>query len=197
MIGWLVAAGLLGLFLTLKVGVCLKWESGTALLKVRVGQLRFALSTQKKEKHRTNKKAAKQSGGEKKKSSSPVKKWVKAAISHWREVLQLVGKILRAPQLERLKIHITVGNKDPEKCAMQYGKLCAGLSVGLPMVEQILPIRRKDISVRCNFELAENETCAEAEATVRFYEVFAIVISGLLLLVRIYRSMKTNEKVVG
>ena len=199
MIGWLVTAAVLGLLLSAKVGVNLKWENGTALLKVRVGFLRFSLSTNKRTKRSRNKKngdnqTIKKEAKEKKPA---MKKWARAFLLRWRDVLLLLGKILRSPQLELLRLRITVGNKDPEKCAMQYGKLCAGLSAGLPFVEQQFSIRKKDIDVNCNFALLKNEIYAETEATVRIYEVLAIAVGVLLLLVRIYRDVKNNEKAVG
>ncbi len=199
MIGWLITVGIAGLLLSMKVGVQLKWESGTALLKVRVGQLRFALSTDKKPKNKKNKKTeSKQTpANEPKKDKSSTKKWIKAFISHWRDVLQLIAKILRSPQIDFMQLRIIVGNKDPEKCAMQYGKLCAGLSAGLPVVEQLLPIKKKDVRVDCDFARAKNDIFAVAEATVRLYEILAIAVAGLLLLVRVYRDVKTNEKAVG
>lgn len=194
MIGWLAALAAVALLLSMKVGLNLRWESGTAILKVRVGPVRFSLSTSKK----TKKTADDNTGKSIKKQNQPVtKKWVKAVLAHWREFLQLIGKILRAPQLDLLSLQIKVGDTDPEKCAMQYGRLCAGLSAGLPLVERVIPIQKKEIHVDCDFALHKSDIFAEAEATVRVAEIFALAAAALLLLVKIYRQVKNNEKAVG
>lgn len=194
MIGWLVTAAALGLLLSVKVGVDIRWESGTAALKIRIGAFRFSLSTRKKTKKTPEKQTAKTT---KKPDKTVTKKWVKAVLSNWREFLQLIGKILAAPELDLLRIRIVVGDADPEKCAMQYGRLCAGLSAGLPFVKQILSVRKEEISVDCDFEQKKTDTFAEAEATVRVAQVLALAAAALLLLIRIYRQVKNNEKAVG
>ena len=64
MIGWAIVLALLLLFLLLKVGVWFHWDSQSSLLKVRVGLLRFAISTDEKEskqqKQKKNEKPVKQ-----------------------------------------------------------------------------------------------------------------------------------------
>lgn len=194
MIGWLVASAAAVLLLSMKVGVNLRWESGAAILKVRVGPVRFSLSTNQKIEKK--KPANNQTKSIKKPDKSATKRWVKAVLAHWREFLQLIGKILRSPRLDLLSLQIKVGDKDPEKCAMQYGRLCAGLSAGLPFVKQILPIEKEEISVSCNFEQKKSEIFAEAEATVRVGEILGLAAAALLLLIRIYRHVKNNEKAV-
>ena len=194
MIGWFMTAAAFGLLLSMKVGVNLRWESGTAVLRIRVGTFRFSFSTNKKTKKTVEDNTTK---GVKKPDRPAAKRWVKAVITHWREFLQLIGKILRAPVLDLLRLQIKVGDADPEKCAMQYGKLCAGLSAGLPFIRQIVTVNKEEISVDCIFEQNKSDILAEAEATVRVAQILALAAAALLLLIRIYRQVKNNEKAVG
>ena len=214
MIGWAIVLALLVLFLLLKVGVWFHWDSQSSLLKVRVGLLRFAISTDEKEskqqKQKKNEKpvkqkktdvvAAKPSGQKEKKSkkglSPSMKSWIKALLAHWRDLLALIHKVLRSPTLDLLRIHLAVGGSDPEVCAMQYGKICAGFSAGLPVLQRLFRIKKQDIDVSCRFDLPKMEVMAEVEATVHIYEVFALVGTVLGLLIKIYLTKKSNDKAV-
>lgn len=199
MIGWVITAAVLSLLLFMKVGVWLHWESGTAVLKLRIGLLRFNLSTDNKKpakiKQSTDKKDV--AKAEKPAGKAPMlKKWLRALVYHWREVLHFVARILRSPKLELLRLHVAVGGMDPEICAMRYGKICAGLSAAMPVVQSLFAIKKQDMDVSCCFEKKNTELLAETELTVRVYEVLCLLFGGLVLLIRLYRHTKTLEKAV-
>lgn len=196
MIGWLLSAGVLALLLSLKAGVWLRWESGTALLKIRIGWLRFTLSAKKKGKADKNPASVQKSTAEKKTEKTTLKKWISALISHWREVLQLLGKILKAPELQLLCLRVVVGGRDPEACALNYGRICAAVSAVLPALQSVFRINQQDIDVSVDFERNKTDLLCEAELTLRIYEILAIVVSGMLLLIKIYRHVKNCEKAV-
>ncbi len=190
MIGWLIGFGLLTGFLTLKVGVRLRWESGSAVLLLRIGPVRFSLSAKKKPK------AKGERNGTPSGSRPTEKKWYRAVLIYWRELLELTGRILRTPQVELLRLHIAVGGTDAEACAMRYGHICAGLSGALPLVYRIFQIAKQDIDVSCQFEQPETKVLAEAEITVKIYEVFALAGVALGLLIKLYSDTKIKKKAV-
>ena len=193
MIGGFITAAVLYLLLSMKTGVCLRWESGSAVLKVRIGAFRFSLSSNEK---KTPKNEAVSAPGGGDKNRAPVKKWVRALLDNWRDVLALVSKILRTPKLDLLRIYVTVGGDDPEVCAMRYGQICAGFSAGLPLVQRLFSVGKQDIDVSCNFDRTGTDILGEIEATVRVYEILALLVSGLALLLKLYRHTKTSEKAV-
>ena len=199
MIGWLIALAVLGLFLLLKVGVFFHWDSETSLLKVRVGLFRFSLSTDEKKPKKENEvKSEKQpvSPAKETKSKSDktnLKKWVKALLAHWTDLFSFLGKVLQSPSLDLLRLYIAVAGDDAE---LQYGKYCAGLSAGLPVLHNTFQIKKQDIQIACRYEIPKTQIMAEVEATVRIYEVFALVGSALGLLVKIFLTKKRNDKAV-
>lgn len=207
--GWIITLGILALFLLLKVGVRFLWDSGTSHLKIRIGLLRFSLSTEekekkpKKEKKRKEKQAAKAqtsavaADSKKKKGMSPtLKKWIKALLEHWRDLFAIIGKILRMPTLDLLRLHIAVGNSDPAACALTYGKICAGLSAGLPVLCNTFRVHKQDIDVSCRYDLSKMDIMAEVEATVHIYEVFALIGAAIGLLLKLYFTTKNYDKAV-
>jgi len=202
--GWAIAIVLVILILRLKVGVRFRWDSGDSLLKVRVGMLRFSLPAGKDKSDRKTKVSHKTPPSEptiptqkKKKGLSPsLKSWLKALLACWRELLALIGKVLKSPTLDLLRLHMMVGGGDPEVCAMNYGKICAGLSAGLPVLQRVFRVRKQDIDITCRYDLKKTETLAEVEATVMIYEIFALIGAVLVLLVKIYITKKQNDKAV-
>lgn len=207
MIGWIVALILLALLLLLKVGVRFRWDNDCSVLKIRIGCVRFSLSTdQKKQK---NKKARKPKNtkeiqqksesqslaqGKQKKSISPaLKSWIRALIDCRGELLALIGKVLTSPTLDLLRLHIDVGGNDAE---MQYGKICAGLGAGLPVLYHTFRVKKDDIRVSCRYDIPKIKIMAEVEATVMIYEIFTIIGTVIGLLVKLYLTKKRNDKAV-
>lgn len=213
MIGWIIAIALLALFLWMKVGIRFRWDSQSSLLIIRVGFLRFSLSTEERKKDGKKKPkkenaakgkrsdrtqpAADNKKSEKKKGLSPsLKSWIKAVLECWRDLVALIGKVLKSPTLDLIRLHIAVGGSDPEACAMMYGKICAGLGAGMPVLSNIFWVKKQDIDVACRFDLPKMEIMAEVEATVMIYEVFALIGTVLGLLVKIFFTKKRNDKAV-
>ena len=194
MIGWVILLVLLALLLIMKAGVRLLWESGSAQLKVRIGFLRFSLSANEKKKPTRNSERKNKSNQSKKNPS--LNKWIRALVHHWRNVLDLVVTVLRMPKLDLFRLHVTIGGKDPEVCAMNYGRVCAGLSGFLPVLQQMIPIKKQDVQVACGFAQQENDIMAEIETTVRVYEILGLLCGSLGLIVKLYRHTKSLERAV-
>lgn len=196
MIGWLITLSALTVLLTMKVGLWFRWESGEAVLKVRIGLFHFAFPTMegsgKHSKMDTMRGRQKEQG----KSKPSMKKWIRVALRHWQELLELVGRALRTPQLDLLRIQVAAGGNDAEACAMHYGRICAGLGIGLPLVHQTFHVKKQDVDVTCCFQQPETEILAEVEATVRIYQLLVLLTLAVGLLYKLYQEIKYNEKAV-
>ena len=206
MIGWLIALVVFLLLLLLKVGVRILWDSESLLLKIRVGLLRFSLSSEKKSKKKKTKKkkqekkpeqTAQPQGVKQKKEqkgmSPSLKSWLIALLERRGELLSMIGKVLTSPTLDILRLHIAVGGGDPE---MTYGKICAGMGAGLPLLYNTFRVKKDDIQVVCRYDLSKVVIMAEVEATIRIGEVIALVGTVIGLLVKIYLTKKRNDKAV-
>ena len=206
MIGWLIALVVFLLLLLLKVGVRILWDSESLLLKIRVGLLRFSLSSEEKSKKKKTKKkkqekkpeqTAQPQGVKQKKEqkgmSPSLKSWLIALLERRGELLSMIGKVLTSPTLDILRLHIAVGGGDPE---MTYGKICAGMGAGLPLLYNTFRVKKDDIQVVCRYDLSKVVIMAEVEATIRIGEVFALVGTVIGLLVKIYLTKKRNDKAV-
>ncbi len=199
MTGWLIALAVFLLLLFLKVGVFFHWDNQSSVLKIRIGLFRFSLSTdEKKREKKKDRKPKKQTEAtvqqkEKKSDKSNLKKWIRVLLAHWMDLLALLGKILTMPTLDLLRLYIAAAGDDAE---LQYGRYCAGLSAGLPVLHRTFRVKKQDIQIACRYEIPKTQILAEAEATVRIYEVFALVGSALGLLVKLFLTKKRNDKAV-
>lgn len=197
MIGWLIALAVLLLLLCMKAGVYLSWESQQAVLKVRIGFLRFRLWPDGKPEKVSSRETAYQPAPVlRQQGNTMLKKWLHAIWDNRKILLQFMEKTMRAPTLDRLRLHIAVGNPDPAVCALTYGSVCAAIGTGLSLLYQIFQVRKQDIDVTCRYDLLKTQFEGEAELTLRIYQLIALSFAGLKLLYQVYQSTKTTKKAV-
>ncbi len=189
--GWLIALILLVLLLRMKVGMFLSWKDKVFSWKLRLGFLRLTIVREKPSAGVTPKKA-----GKGKKKTKGVRDYLPIFWEHWAEILELVGKILHAPSMERLELSVIAGGKDPGDCAMNYGKICAVLSAALPAVCQVFSIQAKNIEVSCRYDQPNTTVDAQVELVLRLSELIVLLIAVPRLLISIKRSMDTTQKAV-
>lgn len=109
------------------------------------------------------------------------KSWLPVLRKHWREILGAVGRILKAPTLDLLRLDIAVGDEDPAKCAISYGRICAAVGAGIPVVEGVFHVKKRQINVNCCFDQSGTEIGADVVLTLRVYQIIALA-TGLLRL---------------
>lgn len=176
----------------LKVGVFVCYTGQELFLRLVLGKIKL---------HFPKKKSAEKEPVEKVKATSVKKKekrwipWLKVAWDHLDEIMELIGRILREPTIDMLKIDIGVGNEDPEACAINYGRVCAAVGAALPVVESVFSIKKRYINVRCCFDRADLDLNLEAAVTLRIYEIIQLAICLITLGLKLYRQAKNLKKV--
>ena len=204
---WLLVLACLALLLSTKVGVHVSYLEKKLRLDLLVSKFRFTIlggepkkpKRQKKRqapKEKTQKPKAEKAPKAQKEGKPDLKPWLQAAQTYWRELLELVGRVLTSPTLDVLKLQILVGGKDAEACAMTYGRICAVVGCVLPVVENTFGIRKRQIDVRCCFDRENLDISAEAAITIRIYEIFALAFALLGLGLKLLLAAKNNKKAV-
>ncbi len=192
MIGWLIAASVAVLLLHTKAGLLLSWKDNMFTWKIRMGPFLFRLpeEQQKQKTVRTKQKTEK------------TKKWARIhnvfpiIKTHWRELLELIDRVLRAPCMQRLRLNVFVGGSDPEECAMNYGRICAIISAVLPVVKHTFEIKKEQVDVFCCYEQPTTTVAAEALIILRFGELIVLMAAVLRQLLLIRKSIPTTKKAV-
>ncbi len=204
---WLLVLACLALLAAAKVGVHVSYLEKKLRLDLLVSKFRFTIlggeakkpKRQKKRqapKEKTQKPKAEKAPKAQKEGKPDLKPWLQAAQTYWRELLELVGRVLTSPTLDVLKLQILVGGKDAEACAMTYGRICAVVGCVLPVVENTFGIRKRQIDVRCCFDRENLDISAEAAITIRIYEIFALAFALLGLGLKLLLAAKNNKKAV-
>ena len=141
-------------------------------------------------------KAASVSGApQKPKQKGKLKPWIQAVMEYWREIFDIIGKVLTSPTLDDLQLEIRIGG-DPEKCAMTYGKICAAVGAVLPVVENTFRIRKRRIELYPCFDREDLQIAADVSITIQIYEIMALVVALLGLGLKIFLKARNNKKAV-
>ena len=191
-----VLIAILALLLTgiafLQVGVVFCYKGQELLFRMVLGKIKLYFPRKRNTGKEAEEKPKLPSVKKKEKRWKP---WLKVAWDHFNEIMELIGRILREPTIDMLKIDIGVGNDDPEACALNYGRVCAAVGAALPIVESVFSIKKRHIDVQCRFDRSDLDLSFEAEVTLRIYEIILLSICLITLGLKLYRQAKNLKKV--
>ena len=201
---WMIVLAILAVLAMIKVGVHVSYEEKMLRLELLISKFKIVLlgdHKPKKPKKEKQKKAPKESKpkktpSQKKKGKLLENPWILAVWDYLQDILDVIGRVLRSPTLDVLRLELWVGGGDSEKCAMNYGRICAILSGVLPMVENTFGIRKRQINVWCCYDRDSIDISAETAITVKLYEVFALVFAILGLGIKILLQARKYKKAV-
>lgn len=190
---WLAVVLFLALFLRARVGIWVSYEEKRLQLRLVLGSLRLSLPKGKKKPEEAPEPAP---PPPRKKKGNPLENpWVKAALDYRRELLALIGRVLKSPTLDVLRLELEAGGANVEQCALRYGRICAAIGSFLPLVENTFGIRKRSIQVRCRYDLPATRISAEAAITLHIYEIFALAFALLGLGIKLYLQARKYKAV--
>lgn len=190
---WLAVVLFLVLLLRARVGIWVSYEKKRFQLRLVLGSLRLSFPKGKKKPEEAPEPA---SPPLPKKKGNPLENpWVKAALDYRRELLALIGRVLKSPTLDVLRLELEAGGTDAGQCALRYGWFCAAIGSILPLVENTFGIRKRSIQVRCRYDLPATRISAEAAITLRIYEIFALAFALLGLGIKLYLQARKYKAV--
>lgn len=195
----LIVAAVLTLIAWIKCSIQILYDEEKLLVELRCLGIRYCLvGGKKKPPKKKKKKCSKESLQPKQPVAQQPEKKInfRPYLPYWREILELIGRILTAPTIDLLRFEAEAGGKDAADCAMDYGRLWAAAGTVLPVVETIFQVEKREISILCNYEKSSVEICAEVRLSLRIYEILALAWAALLFLLRLRREMNNQEKAV-
>ena len=188
---WLLAAIVVTVLARMKVGVHACYAEQCFSLKILLGRICINFGEKQKPEKEKKQKPTGSSSGKKRKLG-----WFEAVQNNWLEIISLLGRILSTPTLDVLRLQVNVGGKDPQACALTYGKICAVVGAFLAPLENTFRVIKRDISVNCCFEQEKIDVEGEVEVTLRIYEILTLAVAALRVGLKFYRDAKNNMKVV-
>lgn len=174
----LMVLAILLLLAMIPIGIHLQYRDELCVF-LKIGPWKKLLDEASASKKPKSEKTVPQTGRSAKRKQA--QSWLPVLQKHWREILNAAGCILRAPTLDLVRLKIDVGDEDPAKCAISYGRICAAVGAGIPVVEGIFRVKKRQINVNCCFERSGTEIDADVVLTLRIFEIIALAV-GLLRL---------------
>lgn len=105
--------------------------------------------------------------------------------------LSAMEQFRRALRVDRFLLDCAIATGDAAKTAMAYGAAAAGVGMFLPLLEENLRVRKKDIQVICDFEGAESQIFLEVQVSAL---VFQLLIIGIKVLRGFLRLRKQHDQ---
>lgn len=105
--------------------------------------------------------------------------------------LSAMGQFRRVLRVDRFLLDCAIATGDAAKTAMAYGAAAAGVGMFLPLLEENLRVRKKDIQVICDFEGTESKIFLEVQVSAL---VFQLLIIGIKVLRGFLRLRKQHDQ---
>lgn len=193
--GWLIALGVLFLLAVLPLGVSARYDSDGPVLKVIAGPLRLKVfPVKKKEKKPRTKKEKKSSSA----SSASSKKKMGGKASDFFPLVQLIIDFLDSfrwkLRVNVLQLKLVMAADDPCDLAINYGKAWAALGNLMPILEQQMVIKKRDLEVECDFTASSTLVIARADVTITLGRIFSLgIVHGFRILREYFRIVKMRK----
>lgn len=200
MTGWIITAVILALIagvLLINLSARFSFHDNDPLLRVGALGFWFQVYPQKKKKPKKQrkKKVEKTEQPEEKQPQKQEKPKEKLDFDLIMNMISSGGKglrvLVRHLNVRFLSLHIVAGNEDAAECALLYGKISAAVYTGLAVAENIVSIRKRDISLRCDFDAKQTRVEAQTQLSIR---VIFVLEAACCMLLRFVANTIKNSK---
>ena len=199
--GWLIAAGVLFLLAILPVGISALYNEDGPLVNLLIGPVKILLFPSKK-KDETDKKDKKEKKKPKKegKTTSEKKKEKKKGGSI-QDFLPLVDTVLnfldafrKKLRVNHLEMKVVLAGSDPCDLAVNYGKAWAALGNLMPLLENVLVIKKRDLEVECDFLADSTLITARLDITITIGRVLSLLVVQGIPALREFLKLMNKRK---
>lgn len=202
MIGWIIAFLILFLLAILPLGVSARYDESGPVVRIAAGPINVKLFPRKKEKkkeqNRTKKEKKKKESGEKSEEPPKEKKggdW-KAFMPLVKTGLAFLGEFRRKLRVNRLEVKAVLAGMDPGDLALAYGRANLALGALWPMLERCFVIKKRDVSIQCDFEAKNTTIYANMKITITLGRLLALVCRYGLRAMKQFVAIKNKKKAV-
>lgn len=195
--GWLIALAVLTGLAVLPLGISAIYDAGGAVARVIVGPIRFKIypAGEKKTK-KTKKEKPKKEKPSAGKSSAAAKKG--GSITDFLPlvdiVLDFVRGFFRKLRVNRLELKVILAGDDPSDLGLNYGRAWSALGSLVPVLEENLVIKKRDMEVECDFTADTTTVYARADLTITLGRLLALVFRhGIHAVSEFFKINKTRK----
>lgn len=201
--GWLITLWVLLLIAFVPLGVFVRYDSQGFLVRIVAGFLHFTvfpIKNMKKQKKAPSKKQKqepkKETSVSQKKKENPPKKGgsIRDFLPLVHILLDFMNQFRKKLTINQLRLKLILAGEDPCDLAVNYGRAWAALGNLMPALENAFTIKKRDCEVECDFTATETLVKAQAEMTLRFWEICQLGIVYGFLLIKELLILKKKRK---
>ena len=203
--GWLITLAVLILIGFLPVGVRIRYNSEGARVLLILGPVKITLvPAKKKEKkpQKEKKKAQVPKEGrlptdpppapreKKKESGGPVTDFLPLV----KVALNLVGEFITRLRFDNLELKLIMAGDDKCALATNYGRAWAALGNLLPLLDNVLNIKKRNLEIECDFVAAQTTVIAAADITITIGRILNLLVRYGWRAVKEFIILKNKRK---
>ena len=200
--GWLIALGILILIGFIPVGVRVKYNSDGPLVRLIVGPVKYTLVPGKKKEKKPKKENKAKKKDELQTQPPPAPKEKKKQtggkltdfIPLVKVALDFLGDFIKRLKFNRLEVKLILAGDDPCDLAMNYGRAWAALGNLLPLMDNGLNIKKRNLEIECDFTADETLVIAGADVTITVGRTLALLLRYGFLGVKEFIIFKNKRK---
>ncbi len=202
--GWLIAGVILLLIGFTPVGVRIRYNAEGALVQVILGLIKLTLVPAKKKEKKPKKKPEKQAKKkedtipsepspapkEKKKSGGPITDFLPLV----EVALDFLGSFITRLRFDNLELKLILAGDDKCALATNYGKAWAALGNLLPLLDNVMNIKRRNLEIECDFVASQTTVIAAADVTITIGRTLNLLTRYGFRAVKEFLNIKNKRK---
>ena len=199
----LIVLGVLFLLAILPLGGAVRYDGGGARAYLVLGPIKLLLYPRKAKESKPKNKKKKKPKIAREKAPEPQSKEkestggsVKKFIPFVKLGLSFLNELRWKLRVNRLDLKVVLAAEDPADLALSYAGANAALGNLWPLLEQSLRIRKRNVSVQCDFEAEQTLVFANVKITITLGRTLALAVKyGIRALIQ-FMKLKKQEKAV-
>lgn len=172
---WVIVLAVLVAIGFLPAGVRIGYDAAGLRLAVTIGFLRIGILPSKKtEKKKKKRKESEQKPKTQSKSATEEPKPAKQSGGSLQDFLSLVkialkflGDFVTRLRIQKLTFRLIMAGDDKYSLAVNYGKAWAALGNLLPVLDNHLHLKKRDVEIECDFAARETTVLLDTQITIR------------------------------
>lgn len=184
--GWLIALAVLILIGFLPVGVRIRYNSEGARILLIAGPVKITLVPAEKKEKKPAKEKKKPGKKEEKLPTEPPppprekKKESGGPVTDFIPLVQValgfVGEFITRLRFDNLELKLIMAGDDKCALATNYGRAWAALGNLLPLLDNVLNIKKRNLEIECDFVAAQTTVIAAADITITIGRVLNLLV---------------------
>ena len=201
--GWLIALGILVLVAIIPVGASIFYDEDGFRALVIAGPVRIPVFPVKKKekKEKKNKKPKKEVKKKAPKQATKKTETKKKKGGSLLDFLPVLDKTLdflsafrRKLRVPHLELKLILGGGDPSDLAYNYGRGWTVLGNLIPLLDNVLYIKKRDVEVECDFLADQTTVIARFDISITIGRVLSlVVVRGLPILIEFIKVLNKRK----